>query len=119
LIAATLGIDDNLRFCECVQNGRIFSTRPGTLDTLRQGMYATVCSQDRVYALIPSVYRMANYIMGPQSAQAYSGLQDYRATTGENRLALLMSDRSPEMDSKIVASSLEITEQMLHEKLGE
>lgn len=119
LIAATLGIDDNLRFCECVQNGRIFSTRPGTLETLRQGMYATVCSQDRVYALIPSVYRMANYIMGPQSAQAYSGLQDYRATTGENRLALLMSDRSPEMDSKIVASSLEITEQMLHEKLGE
>ena len=32
---------------------------------------------------------------------------------------IMMSDRSPEMDSKIVASSLEITEQMLHEKLGE
>ena len=115
---ATQGIEENLRFCEICESGRLYATRPGTLDELRQGMYATVCSQDRVNTLIPSVYRMANYIMGPMTALAYSGLQDYRATTGENRIALLLSDRSPAGDSKMVATCMEITEQQLREKLG-
>ena len=118
LIMATQGIEENLRFCEICESGRLYATRPGTLDELRQGMYATVCSQDRVNTLIPSVYRMANYIMGPKTALAYSGLQDYRATTGENRIALLLSDRSPAGDSKMVANCMEITVQQLREKLG-
>lgn len=118
LIMATQGIEENLRYCEICESGRIYTTRPGTLDELRQGMYATVCSQDRVSALIPSVYRMANYIMSPKTALAYSGLQDYRAKTGENRLALVMADRCPIGDSKTVATYMEITEQQLREILG-
>lgn len=118
LIMATQGIEENLRYCEICETGRIYATHPGTLEDLRQGMYATVCSQDRVNALIPSVYRMANYIMSPKTALAYSGLQDYRAKTGENRLALILSDRSPAGDSKRVAACMEITEQQLREKLG-
>ena len=118
LIMATLGIEENLRFCELCESSRVYTTRPGMLEDLRKGMYATVSSRDRINALIPSVYRMAGYIMGPQTALAYSGLQDYRAKTGENRLALLMSDRSPAGDSKMVAGCMEITEQQLREKLG-
>ena len=49
---------------------------------------------------------------------AYGGLQDYRAKTGENRLALVMSDRSPALDSKMVAACMEMTEQQLRQQLG-
>lgn len=119
LINGTLGIDENLRYCEACENGRLYTTRPGTLELLRKGMYATVISQDRMTGLIPSVYRMSSYIMGPQTALAFGGLQDYRAKTGENRLALLMSERSPIRDSKAVSASMDISEQELREKLGE
>ena len=117
LISATLG-EENLRYCEACDNKRLYTTLPGTLETLRKGMYATVISQDRLMGLIPSTYRMAGYIMSPQTAMAYGGLQDYRAQTGENRLALLLSDRSPVSDSKMVAACMEMTEQQLREKLG-
>lgn len=119
LINATQGVEETLRYCSVCESGRLYTTRPGTLETLRRGMYATVTSQDRLTALIPSVYRMAGYIMGPQTALGYGGLQDYRARTGENRLALLMSDRSPARDCALVAASMEMTVHELQEKLGE
>lgn len=119
LISATLGVEENLRYCEACDKKRLFATRPGDLEELRKGMYATVISKDRLLGLIPSTYRMGGYIMGPQTALAYGGLQDYRAKTGENRLALLMSDRSPVSDSRMVAACMEMTEQELREKIGE
>lgn len=118
LINATLGVEENLRFCEACDNKLLYTPLPGTLETLRRGMYATVISRDRLVGLIPSTYRMAGYIMGPGTAMAYGGLQDYRAKTGENRLALVMSDRSPALDSKMVAACMEMTEQQLRQQLG-
>ena len=119
LIAATLGVDENLRFCEIREKGRIYATRTGMLEPLRKGMYATVCSQDRINATIPSVYRMAGYVMGPQTALAYSGLQDYRARTGETRFALLLADKSPVADIKMVSECMEMSEYRLREIIGE
>ncbi len=118
LITATLGVEENLRFCELREKGRIYATRTGMLESLRKGMYATVSSQDRVNALIPSVYRMAGYVMGPETALAYSGLQDYRVRTGETRLVLLLSDKSPATDVQMVAQSMEMSEYRLREIIG-
>lgn len=119
LISATLGVEENLQFCEVCEAGRVYTTKPGALEILRRGMYATVTSLERVSALIPSVYRMAGYIMGPETAMAYGGLQDYRAKTGENRLALVLSDNSPVRDGEKVARWMEWTEQELREKMGD
>lgn len=118
LITATLGVEENLRFCEIQEKGRVYATRLGMLEQLNKGMYATVSSRDRVNALIPSVYRMAGYVMGPQTALAYSGLQDYRARTGETRIALLFADRSPMEDIAMVSESMEMSEYRLREILG-
>lgn len=118
LIAATLGVEENVRFCETREQGRIYTTRTGMLEPLRKGMYATVCSQDRINATIPSVYRMAGYVMGPQTALAYSGLQDYRARTGETRHALLLADKSPAADVKMVSDCMEMSEYHLREIIG-
>ena len=118
LIAATLGVEENLRFCEIQEKGRMYVTRLGMLEQLSKGMYATVSSRDRINGLILSVYRMAGYIMGPQTALAYSGLQDYRARTGETRTALLLADRSPAEDIATVSESMEMSEYRLREILG-
>lgn len=118
LVAATLGVEENIRFCELRESGKPYATRTGMLEPLRKGMYATVCSQDRMKALILSVYRMAGYIMGPQTALAYSGLQDYRARTGGARPALLMAEKSPVTDMKAVAESMEMSEYHLRGILG-
>lgn len=119
LIFATQGVEENLRYCEICDSGRLYTTLPGALERLRKGMYVAVTSQERLTALIPSVYRTAGCIMESQTAMAYGGLQDYRANTGENRLALLISDRSPLCDSKFVAECMEMSEQELRKKLGE
>ena len=119
LIAATLGVEENLRYCQICEAGRLYTTQAGQLDQPRKGMYGAVISSDRSAALIPSVYRMAGYIMAPQTVLAYGGLQDYRAKTGENRLALLISERSPLQDAKTVAAGLEISLKELEEKVGE
>ena len=118
LIAATLGVEENQRFCEIVESGKLYSTRMGMLEPLRKGMYATVTSQDRVNAVISSVYRMANYVMGPQTALAFSGLQDYRAKTGGIRNAMILAERSPVTDIKNIASVLGMSEYHLREVLG-
>lgn len=119
LVCGTLGVEENLRYCEACDKGQMYTVLPGALETLREGMYATVTSQERLNGVIPNVYRTGGYIMGPQTALAYSGLQDYRAKTGESRLALLISDRSPVCDSKAVAACMDMTEQELLKKLGE
>lgn len=98
LIFATLGVEETLRYCDICEKGRLYAIQPDMLEQLRRGMYATVVSSDRVDALIPSVCRIAGYVMGPETALAYGGLQDYRAKSGENRLALLLSDKSPSRD---------------------
>lgn len=118
LVCAVFGVEENLRYCQSCEAGQLYTTRPGTLEGLRKGMFATVISAERLQGLIPSVYRMAGYVMSPKTAMAYGGLQDYRAKTGENRLALLMSDRSPAVDGKEVAHCMEITEQELRQILG-
>lgn len=119
LIFATLGVEENLRYCDICEQGRLYATQPGALEQLRRGMYATVVSTDRIDALIPSVYRIAGYIMGPETAMAYGGLQDYRAKSGENRLTLLLSDKSPARDCEKVAACMEMSVRQLCEKLGE
>lgn len=118
LICASLGVEENLRYCDVCATGRVYTVTPDALKILRQGIYATVISQERVCALIPSVYRMAGYIMGPETATAYGGLQDYRAKTGENGLMLLISDKSAIVDIKKVASYMDMAEQEIQEKVG-
>ena len=119
LISATLGVDENLRFLELCEKGRVYATRPGDLDVLRKGMYACVVSAERYSSLIPSVYRTTGHIFDEQTAAAYGGLQDYRAKTGQTRVALLLSERSPVYSSAQIAAAMEISEQELLRKLGE
>ena len=119
LVCATLGIEENLRFCDICSQGRLYVTRPGMLETLRQGMYASVVSAQRLKAVIPNVYNTSGHVFDPMTAMAYAGLQDYRAKTGEARPALVLSERSPVHSSVQIAAAMEISEQELLRRLGE
>ena len=114
LVFGTLGIEEVKRYCEQTGTYRLL---PADLERLRKGLFAAVVSQERVDAAIPSVYRTGGYILGPRGALAYSALQDYRARSGESRLAVLLEDRSPVLDGKYIAQAVGITEQELKDKI--
>ena len=118
LICAALGVDETAEYCAIRNRGGIYRLLPVTLDMLRKGMFAAVVSQSRLEAVIPSVYRTAEYIMNPYTALAYSGLADYRAKTGESRTALLLADKNPLSDAQVVTSAMNMSLQEVKEILG-
>lgn len=118
LICGALGVEEAIRFCDVREKGGIYRLLPATQDVLRKGMFAAVVSRNRLEAVIPSVYRTAEYVMGPYTALAYAGLSDYRAKTGESRAALILADKNPVSDAAVVTSAMNMTVQQVKEILG-
>lgn len=48
----------------------------------------------------------------------YAGLQDYRATAGEGRLALILAEHRPVEDLETVAAAIGVESQTLKAQLG-
>ena len=117
LICETLGHREAQRYGEVCAARGVYSLLPVEAEKLRSRMFAGVISQDRVTTLISNVYRTDAYVLGPQASLAYGGLLDFRAKTGENRLALLLAERSPICDGDFVANAMGITKNELREKL--
>ena len=118
LICGALGVDEAVRFCSIRDKGEIYRLLPASQDVLRKGMFAAVVSRTRLEAVIPSVFRTAEYVMGPYTALAYAGLSDYRAKTGESRAALILADKNPISDAAMVTSAMNMTLQEVKEILG-
>lgn len=76
-----------------------------SLETVRQGFYVAVVGDSRVPAIIGSVYQTCTYLIDPAAAVSYGGLQDYRASTRESRLTLLLSDIDPLSDAEVMVKA--------------
>lgn len=113
LIHAYGGVDEVLRFVESVRRGSSYYIDSKMLSEMRKGIYVTVTSERRVLSTIPNVYATHSYVLSPYTALAYAGLQDYRSRTGENRIALILSEKSPILDAAVVASAMGISEEQL------
>jgi len=109
LIYAALGPSEAIRFGEMIEKGSVYSLRPDMLEKLKQGMYPAVVSNVRLEALIPSMYRTNNYVLGTYTAMAYGGVMDYRAKTGEIRHTLVLSERSPLCDPEALTKIMGIS----------
>ncbi len=118
LVHGTLGIQETLRYLECCAAGKTYGPAPEDWEKLREGMFAAVISDHRVKNIIHSVYRTNQYIFGPYSALAYGSLMDYRAKTGESRLAVLITQRSPLCDGEFTAGCLGLTVRQLQQKMA-
>ena len=118
LIYGTLGWQYTKEFLHICKNRGLYVPPAEEFDRLRNGLFTAVVSRARVDVLISSVYRTNSYMVGPYTALAYGGLTDYRAKTGESRVALILADRSPIQDAAVVAQAMGITEQQLLKQLG-
>ncbi len=95
LVYGTLGLKEAIRFSEACQKGREYALLPVDAEKLRAGMFAAVVSDDRLESTVANVLSTTGYCLDLATAGGYSALMDYRARTGENRLALLLGDREP------------------------
>ena len=103
------------RYVDTMHRGATYYAEDGFLARLRQGIYVTVSSAERILATIPSAYATHRYLLGPSGALAYAGLQDYRARTGEMRTALILTEKSPAKDSGTVAAAMGVSADSIKE----
>ena len=115
LICASGGRGEAARFLGTLRLGGTYYMDEAPLNQLRKGLYVTVTSERRMRDTIPTVFGTHQYVLSPYTALAYAGLQDYRARTGESRIALVLAERSPLCDAETVAGSLGITVDVLKE----
>lgn len=118
LIYHRLGVQEANRYAGLCREGRVYAPDELGFDALRSGMYAAVVSQRRMESVIYNVYRTNTYLLDPYSALAYGGLQDYRASVGEGRTAVLLTERSPICSAATVAKAMGITVQDLKERIN-
>lgn len=114
LIYATLGSEEVLNCVEAVAKKRAYSVDEALLPELNAGISVSVVGSGRIGVTIHKVYRTNQYVLDPYTALAFAGLQDYRASSGEGRQALLLADRSPLCCKEEVAQALGITELALN-----
>ena len=113
LIFARLGWEAAKEFLRVWHSGGLYIPPAEQFNSLRSGLFAAVVSRARVEVLISSVYRTNSYVIGPYTALAYGGLTDYRAKTGESRMALILAERSPAQDAAVVTQAMGITDEQL------
>ncbi len=117
LIHGSLGVEENMRFLQCCSQGRSYVLTREQTQLLGNGLYAAVISDSRVANIIPGVYRTRSHVLSPYAALAYGSLQDYRATSGEERSTLLVDDRSPMKDHLLVSRLLRIRDGDLEKRV--
>lgn len=118
LIYAALGAGEAKRFCDTCRKGGNYYLQEQQVGKLRQGMYVSVVSRQRIESMILSIYKNNGYISDPYAALAHGGLLDYRSRTGERRPALLLSEESPAFSLGMVSGCLGISQRELKERIN-
>lgn len=118
LIYSCAGTAEVEKYLKAVRSGSNYYIDDGILHPLRVGLYVTVTSERRILSTIPSVYATYGHILSPYSALAFAGLQDYRARTGENRIALVLEEQSPTLDMETVSRAMGVTADILNQHLN-
>lgn len=118
LIYAVGGSPETERYLEALRRGGSYYMEESLLRQLNRGLYAAVTSRRRVRETIPKVYGTHSRVLSPYSALAYAGLQDYRSRTGESRMALVLTEKSPSCDLETVAAALAVTPEELKNHLN-
>ena len=111
LICECGGVEEVERYLTASRCGSMYCPGDAIYAKLREGMFVSVVSTQRMESTIPSVYATHQYLLSPYGALAYAGLQDYRAKTGVTRHAVVLTEKSPVCDAETVAKAMGITEE--------
>lgn len=107
-IHACGGENEVFRYLEICRNGEVYFPGESIYPAMRKDTHASVVGSKRVLSAIPNLYKTNSYLPGLYTALAYSGLLDYRARTGESRLAIVLSDQSPICHADAVSAAMGI-----------
>lgn len=105
------------RFLETCNRGESYFPSEDIYPAMRRDTHASVVGSKRVLSAIPNLYKTNSYLPGLYTALAYSGLLDYRARTGESRLAIVLSEQSPVCHGDVVCAAMGIDEEELNKLL--
>lgn len=117
LIYETLGLNEAQRYADLCSKRSIYILDELALSKINDGISVAVVSSRRTDSVIMSLYRSNGYIADSYTAVAYAALQDYRASTGESRTTLLLSDSSPVLSDVRVAKNIGLSVEELRRKL--
>lgn len=116
LIFLALGQDEATHFADVSRAGRPYSLTASQAEALRGGLFSAVVGPRRIKDIIPSVFNTNGYLLDPDSAQAYGGIQDYRAQAGEIRPTLILAEKCPSRRADDVAKAMGMTAGQLKQK---
>ena len=109
LIFSALGGKETARFCEVCRRGGTYYLEPEQLKQLRRGMFVSVVGRRRLSSTVANLMQNYGCLPDPYAALAHSGLHDYRATAGEGRTILVLSEESPAYSLEFLSSCLGIS----------
>lgn len=96
LVHGTFGFDEANCFSAKYSEKRSYNLdEVEQLPLLNEGLFCVVTSTNRGESIVNSVFRSNNYIIDPETALCYGGVQDYRAKFGDSKLTLLLAERTP------------------------
>ncbi len=96
-------------YLDCCRKGGTYTPPEALLHRMRDGLFVSVVSSQRLKSTIPNVFRSHGYLLSSAGALAYGGLLDYRAKTGLTGNAVVLLDRGPQGDLDFVARSLGVS----------
>ena len=88
--------------------GLTYEPEQSLLRQLQRLLFVGVTSESRLALTLTGVLRNYGCLLCPYTAILYAGVQDYRSKAGENRRALLLSERSPELETDVISSLLDV-----------
>lgn len=113
LIQGTLGFDEANLFFEKCGNNCSYSIDEEQLPILNSDLFCAVTGAQRGESIVNSVFRSNNYIIDPETAVCYGGIQDYRAKVGDSRITLLFAEKTPMVSADFITSATGISKQKL------
>ena len=106
LIFAASDHEEVSRFCEACRTGSVYELGPELMERLRAGIHVSVVGAKRMASTIPNLYKTTGFVADPYTALSHSGLVDYRAATGGNKPAVIISEESPLFSLEFVAQCM-------------
>lgn len=119
LIHATVGCDEAKRFFDACLQKKAYAVAECDLHLLNDGLFCSVAGKDRAKNTINSVFRSNSYIIDSKTALCYSGLQDYRAKTGESELTVILAENTPMRNTSTICDATGIAEDKLYNYINQ
>ncbi len=117
LVYHALGRAETERFVSHLASSSVYTLTEDKRKLLSDGIFGAVIGQTRTESIIRNVYRTNTYLLGPYTALAYGGLQDYRAASNETGPALILSECGPMCSCEMVGKAVGLSTESLADRI--